>query len=180
MKRIASLTIALVAMLFLSGCVGSEKLPEDLEEHESEYGFSIDLPKGWVIREWRMPSPGDFDLECYPSEHGKDAKNPDVELRIWNTGTRNLDDFVRDFYDGEMPEGISDRRIADRAGKKVISRDDENEYTTFYFQIRSERDGLSKRYYYCRLLFRRELSSFDDADWNRFVDRIAGSLELED
>jgi len=94
MKRIASLTIALVAMLFLSGCVGSEKLPEDFEGYESEYGFSIDLPKGWVVQERRMPSPGEFLLECYPSEH---SKNPDIEFHVWNSSIEDVDDFLKNF-----------------------------------------------------------------------------------
>jgi len=177
MKRIASLTIALVAMLFLSGCVGSEKLPEDFEGYESEYGFSIDLPKGWVVQERRMPSPGEFLLECYPSEH---SKNPDIEFHVWNSSIEDVDDFLKNFYDGHLPKGIGDFRIADRTGKRVVSSDDRYEYIMFYFPTNHERYRFDIRYYYGMLTFRRGLSSFDDAEWNRFVDRIAGSLELED
>jgi len=61
-----------------------------------------------------------------------------------------------------------------------VSSDDRYEYIMFYFPTNHERYRFDIRYYYGMLTFRRGLSSFDDAEWNRFVDRIAGSLELED
>jgi hypothetical protein len=177
MDRTAALTIAIATALFLSGCIGAGKLPDEFEEYESEYGFSIDLPEGWVVREQRMPSPGEFYLECYPSERNK---NPDIELHIWNSSIERLDDFVRGQYGGAIPEGTTDYRIADMMGKKVVTQDGGDEHIAFYFQAGSERDWLEIRYYYGRLSFRRDPSSFDDAEWNMFVNRVAGSLEFED
>jgi len=177
MNRTVILALAVVTALVTSGCIGAGELPEDLEEYESAYGFSIDLPEGWVVREQRMPSPGEFYLECYPSERNR---NPDIELHVWNSGIKSLEEFVREQHKGRMPVDISDRRIADMTGKKVVTQDGGDEHIAFYFQAGSERDWLEIRYYYGRLSFRRDPSSFDDAEWNMFVNRVAGSLEFED
>jgi len=170
----AIIAIALITALLLACCI--EELPEEFEEYESEY-FSIDIPEGWVKHEFAMPSPGEFYLECYPNEH---SKNPYIELHIWNSSAEDLDEFVM-YVEGvdEFPT-YQDCRIAGTVGKKVMRTDSEHGYITFYFPVKTERYGFNVRYYYCQLIFRRDLSTFDDAAWNNFVERVAGSLELSD
>jgi hypothetical protein len=177
MNRTTILAVTLIISLALSGCIETgDELPDDFEEYESEY-ISMDLPEDWVIREQRMISPGEFYLECYPSERNK---NPVIELHIWNSSVESLDDFVKEQHVGERPGNVMDCRIADRTGKKVVRQDGENEYTVFYFRIGGERYGREMRYYYGKLSFSRNISGFDDADWDMFVNRIVRSLEFED
>lgn len=172
MKEI--IAIALITALLLACCI--EELPGEFEEYESEY-FSIDIPEDWVKHRYEF-SPGEAVFEFYPSEHGRHSKNPDIELRIFNSSARNLDEFLAG--QGINSYNMRDCRIAGTTGKKVTRTDSEYEYITFYFPMKTERYGFDVRHYYCRLMFRRELSTFDDAAWNNFVERIAGSLELDD
>ncbi len=167
----ALIAIALITALLLAGCV--EELPGEFEEYESEY-FSMDIPEDWVKHKYEF-SPGEPLFEFYPNEH---SKNPDIELRIFNSGIEDLDEFIEAI--GSNFNSISDCRIAGTTGKKVMHTDSEYEYITFYFPMKTERYRFDVRHYYCRLMFRRELSTFDDAAWNNFVERVAGSLELDD
>ena len=163
--------------------IGAGKLPDDFEEHESEYGFSIDLPEGWVMYT-HQEYPGRFSLECYPREHGRNSKNPDVYLYtwdfVWDSVVRDLDDFVERQLRDKVPDDTSECKIAGRDGKRVLTHDDKYEFVSFYFFVRDIEVEDTQSRLYGRLSFRRKLSSFDDAEWNRFVERVAGSLEFED
>lgn len=79
MKRGVILAVTLAVAFFLSSCIGAGELPEDLEKYSIGYDLSIDLPEEWVKTEWERPLSEEFSMECYPSGHGTNSKNPDIE-----------------------------------------------------------------------------------------------------
>jgi hypothetical protein len=176
MNRTTILAVTLATVLFLSSCIGAGELSEDLETHSIGYDLSIDLPKGWVKTEWEMLPSGEFSMECYPSEH---SRNPDIEIHIYYPDTRDLDRFVEHQLKGVSVDEVRDYAFPEMAGKKVVQRDNGYEYVRFYFPVEETESGSEMLYLYGRLSFRRDLSTFNDAEWSRFVEKVANSLEYD-
>jgi len=173
--NIVNRSSVLAVVVLLSICfVQAGALPDNFETYTNEeYAFSVDLPKGWTKFELERPFSGGFSVECCPDERNK---NPDMSVDIWNTNFRSLDDFVEDQI-GDKEAIITDCMIAGRNAKKATWQSDGCDFTAFFFFVRST--GIfGRQRYYGRSLFRRDISSFEDKEWNNFVEEISGSLVI--
>jgi len=177
MNRTAILALTLVTALFLSGCIGAGKLPEDFEEYESAYGFSIDLPEDWT-KEMTGASPREMHMEVYESDR---AKNPLIMIRAGLKRNPDVDGYADEWSKSLEESGdiIVAKGRAEIGGKdayRIVRATKDGDYEITDVILVEDRPGEDLL---MTLSFRRERSSFDDADWDRFISRIVGSVELE-
>jgi hypothetical protein len=176
MNRTIILALAVVTALVTSGCIGAGELPDEFEEYESAYGFSIDLPEGWTM-EMTDASPREMRMEVYESDR---AKNPLIMIRADLTRNPDVEGSVEEWSELlEESWDIIAKGRAEIGGKDTYrmvrtSKDGDYEITDVVWV--EDRPGEDL---FMMLSFRRERSSFDDTDWDRFISRIVGSVELE-